>query len=429
MISRLDAPAPCPFVLNAAADLADSPGAPLVARSAKLDAAQFGAVYEDQGIDPTEVVQLDPAPLPPSMKKAPLPVHPGPLLVGPIGAGMDISIAVGRFFERAGKVLPKDAPAMFFLKDSRPNEELARWRNELWPWLHVLRIYRSVEGKLTRETLQGTETLSAPPGFTGVVLATHTREHVLSPSFTVDKFDANAASWNGHPGTPGYKHFRWMRKYVALFAEPKQAAPASILDFGCGAGWVGIEAALAAGGGAKLRSFDPSPEMVRITGENAKANGIGDFEGRPGFGSAPPFEEPFDLVLSSGVVSFAPDTEAWLDGLAGTVQPGGTLVIGDINPESKGMARRRTKKHLLPARELNGQRAADIRAGLERRGFAHQRTAGYQLTRPIPEAMHVSNAKLGGVLTPLLLAWNRARAGGEQLSGFDSWVMRFTRES
>ena len=399
-----------------------------MARSAKLDGDLFNAVLADLGIDRTDLVQLDPAPLPPSMGKAPLRVDPGPLLVGPIGSGMDLAAACKRFFERAGHVLPQDAPALFFLKDPRPDEELARWRNELWPWLHVLRVYRGSPEGLTRETLQGTETLAPSADFTGVVLATHTRAHVLSPEFTVEKFDANAAGWNGEPGTPGYAHFRWMRKYVALFGDPARTARGGVLDFGCGAGWVGIEASLAAGK-APLRSFDPSPEMVRITGENARAEGIPDFEGRPGFGSAPPFEGPFPYVVSSGVVSFAPDTEAWLDGLAKTVAAGGTLVIGDINPESRGVAKRRARKHLLPARELNGQRADDVRKGLEQRGFTHERTAGYQLTSPIPEAMHVSNAKLGGLLTPLLLAWNRTRAGGSNLAGYDSWVSRYTRGS
>ena len=46
---------------------------------------------------------------------------------------------------------------------------------------------------------------------------------MLSPDATVSKFDANAGGWNGEPGRPGYAHFRWMRKYVALFAKAREA--------------------------------------------------------------------------------------------------------------------------------------------------------------------------------------------------------------
>ena len=48
---------------------------------------------------------------------------------------------------------------------------------------------------------------------------------------------------------------------------------------------------------------------------------------------------------------------------------------------------------------------------LEQRGFVHEETAGYQLTRPVPQLAHWSDAKLGGALSGLLLAWNRFRAG------------------
>jgi SAM-dependent methyltransferase len=91
-----------------------------------------------------------------------------------------------------------------------------------------------------------------------VVLAARARALVLSPDATVEKFDLNAGGWNGEPGHPGYAHFRWMRRHVARFAHASGAQ--RILDFGCGAGWVGIEAALLARA-ASLSAFDPSPAM------------------------------------------------------------------------------------------------------------------------------------------------------------------------
>jgi SAM-dependent methyltransferase len=164
---------------------------------------------------------------------------------------------------------------------------------------------------------------------------------------------------------------------------------------------------------------------------------VRDFEARTGFGEDPPYpgdgEAPFDLTISSGVVSFAPDLERWLDGLARTVRPGGDLVIGDIHPSSRGFRRRRAAKPLLPVRELNAHTREAVRAALERRGFRHVRSGAYQLTWPVPELMHLNERSLGGLLTYPLLWLNRAASGVDRAFGsplqdqFDSWVMHLTR--
>lgn len=315
----------------------------------------------------------------------------------------------------------------------RPSDaELAKQRNRLWPLLHVVAIYElSAEGTRrrtnSRRDLIDTEACAA-----STLLAARRRTHVMSPDSTVEKFDQNASGWNGEAGSAGYPHFRWMRKHVALFADVPDGK--RVLDFGCGAGWVGIEAALHFKA-RELSFFDPSPEMVRITEDNCRACGIASFTGRTGFGESPPFagDEPFDLVLSSGVISFSPDAERWFTGLLDCLAPGGQLVIGDIHRESRGMRRRRAAKPLLPVRELNAWTRDEVRRELERRGLVHRASEAYQLTRPIPEAMYVNETKLGGILTaPLLLANRLAsaidRGLGSPLQGqFDSWMMRFDR--
>jgi hypothetical protein len=59
--------------------------------------------------------------------------------------------------------------------------------------------------------------------------------------------------------------------------------------------------------------------------------------------------------------------------------------------------------------------------------------AGYQLTRPIPEVMHLSETRIKGLLAQPLLLLNRSAAAFSQSLGFpgqdwfDSWVMRFSR--
>ncbi len=312
------------------------------------------------------------------------------------------------------------------------DESLAAWRNEIWPDFHATSIIRVSANGANQRTISAKQSLEVAGGEAETLLLAHRRDWVQSPEATVEKFDKNAAGWNGEAGKPGYAHHRWMRRYVGTFARPN--AGERVLDFGCGAGWCGIETT-ADIPNVSLSSFDPSPEMIRITEGNARAAGIPEFIGRTGFGNAPPFpaegEEKYDLVISSGVVSFAPSVEEFLEGLVGTLKPGATLVFGDINANSRGFRARRRARPLLPVREMNAQTAEDMRAWLEARGFQHEATAGYQLTWPIPEAMYFSERRLKGLLGfPLLLA-NRVLAGVNRLAAnafsnqFDSWVMRF----
>ncbi len=361
---------------------------------------------------------------------------PGAALAAVPASAHDAQAGASEARAFAAAELAAGGSLLLFLEGDRDARELARWRNALWPDAHVGAIYKLAHTGIARTTLAGSWKLRGATGVRGLLLVGRARERVLAPDATVAKFDQNAADWDGQPGSPGYAHFRWMRRFVGAFAgaEWMRSNARRILDFGCGAGWVGIEAALAAGG-AELAAFDPSAQMVKIAEENARANGIARFTARTGFGEDPPFpaagEEGFPLVISSGVISFAPDAERWLDGLAGTVASGGKLVIGDIHRESGGMRRRRATKPLLPAREMNAQTRGEVRAALERRGFVSEAEAGYQLTYPVPELAYWSETKLGGALNPALLWWNRTRAGGSAASAdrFDSWVLRMRRAS
>ena len=66
---------------------------------------------------------------------------------------------------------------------------------------------------------------------------------------------------------------------------------------------------------------------------------------------------------------------------------------------------------------------------------SHLRTAGYQLTWPIPQVMHLSETRLRGALTRPLLALNRFGAGLDRALGsrfpdwFDSWVVHLRRRA
>ncbi len=364
----------------------------------------------------------------------------GDRIVGPLGPETDPEAGARALTDAWREGLALADGVCLWLRGERSGAELVRWRNALWPWLHAGAIVRAAPGAApTIEVLQGLRPVSGTgaPGMLdepATLFCLRRREHVLSPRATQEKFDANASGWNGDPGSPGYPHYRWMRRFVALYPESKPRR--RILDFGCGAGWVGIEAALRAPG-AHLAFFDPSAAMVAQAEQNARSAGLNDCVGRTGFGEDPPFpgpdEAPYDLVLSSGVVSFSPDFERWYDGLARAVAPGGTLVVGDIHGDARGFVRRRGAKPLLPVRELNARVPSEVRTALEARGLRFVRGSGYQLTWPIPQAMHFSEERLGGLIAAPLLAANRIAAGIEKRRGtlsdrFDSWVLELELE-
>ena len=319
-------------------------------------------------------------------------------------------------------------PVLLEISGAPTPETLATMRDALWPAAHVVAVYRTDgQGGLDRQTLSGTTRLPArldgPPR---TVLFVHSRADALGRKNTVAKFDANAEGWNGVPGSPTYGHFRWMRKLLADVAAPMQGL--RVLDAGCGAGWVGIEAALQ---GADAAAFDPSPAMVEIAKRNAAENGVG-LDARVGFVEDVPFDEPFDLVLNSGVISFAPESGVYIERLDALLRPGGTLVIGDLNPESRGFSRRR-RRPLLPARELNGLRRDEVEALLTERGYTVEGRWYYQLTFPIPELMALSEQRLGGFGCRLALAANQSATRKDHARGspgarrFDSWILRATK--
>ena len=399
-------------------------------RSGPPQAAELSRVLADQGLTPSEVTALS------------APENDATALLATVNPGeLPTPDRLEALRKSACTKLSSDGHLLIHLAGRRPDAEFARWRDGLWPDFHVgARYLFDPSGTVTKILLQGASELQGSPAKPGAIrvgelLCAQRCDHVRSPALTVLKFDTNAAAWNGNPSKADYLHHRWMRKFVASFT-PKRGHQ-RVLDFGCGAGWVGIEACLHQGA-HQLRFFDPSPEMVRISTENAKAAGISDASGATGFGESPPYpndeDGSFDLVLSSGVLSFARDKEAWYDGLAKTVRPGGTLIFGDLNPASRGMRKRRANRAMLPIRELAAVEREQARRAMEARGFRHEESCGYQLTDPVPQLLHLDATRLRGALAYPLSWCNRAASSIDRLAGaplqplFDSWVMRFVRE-
>jgi 2-polyprenyl-3-methyl-5-hydroxy-6-metoxy-1,4-benzoquinol methylase len=329
--------------------------------------------------------------------------------------------------EQAGRIAPgAGRPTLAVIAGRTEDSALAALRDTLWPAAHVVALYRvGAEGAVSRQTIAGTETLAGRAGqgpFTALVALR--RSDALGQENTRAKFDANATGWNGNPGSPTYGHYRWMRRLIALVGRP--LTDLRVLDAGCGAGWVGIEAARL---GGRLSAFDSSPAMIEITRANAAQLGL-PIDARVGFVEQAPFEQPFAVVLNSGVISFAPDPAVYLAALDRLVEPGGLLVIGDMNPLSRGFAGRRRNRPLLPTRELNGLSRERVAEMLVARGYAIERRRYYQLTYPVPQLMALSERRAGGLGCGALLQLNRAASavdaalGARAAGSFDSWILR-----
>jgi 2-polyprenyl-3-methyl-5-hydroxy-6-metoxy-1,4-benzoquinol methylase len=316
-------------------------------------------------------------------------------------------------------------PVLALIPGEPADEALAALRNALWPARHVAALYRvAADGSLRRTTLGGSETLPGRAEGPATVLYVVHREDALGQSATRTKFDANAPGWNGNPGAPGYGHFRWMRRLVAQVARPRPGQ--AVLDAGCGTGWVGIEAARM---GARVSALDASTAMVELARQNARGLGL-ELDARVGFVEQPPFDDRFECVLNSGVISFAPDPTAYLRGLDGLVAPGGLLVIGDIHPAGWGFLRRRRTHPLLPTRELNGLDRARAEVMLRAAGYKIEARRYYQLSYPVPQLMALCERRGLAAGCALLLLLNRAAGALDAATGstagacFDSWILR-----
>lgn len=342
--------------------------------------------------------------------------------------GGDIEATAKSALERASHVTRDDVRVVVVFPTRLEDPGLARFRNGIWPQLHVPRFYRLAAGRpIQRIDVEGKTELTGNSDREATVVFAVRRAYAMSPAFTQVKFDKKASGWNGVPGSPSYPHFRWMRRLLSDLGPPRPGE--HVLDAGSGAGWVGIEAGLKAKLG-RLCAFDPSSEMTKFVVQNAKDNGL-EIDARVGFVEEPPFQEQFDLVYNSGVISFAPDPQRFLDGIDRVVKPGGRLIIGDLNPNSSGFRRRRRERPLLPTRELHGVPRAQIVKWLEARGYRVDFVRFYQLTYPIPEIAHQTNSHLIG---RVLLAANQILTGLDAMMGspleslFDSWIVGATRK-
>lgn len=385
----------------------------------------LSVILSDLGIDPERIDSLPVADSDQNNSE-----EKGPCLfvdVAAKGEAQPIEASVSSIKRSAQERLSEDGCLLVY--SSRPVDKttLARIRNALWPEFHVPAVYALERARpIVQYVLGGRQrTLKGGDAETdGAVCAAVPRAKAMHPDAVIKKFDTNAPGWNHDPGAPSYGHFRWMRRIVAQCA--RQLSGRRVLDAGCGAGWVGIEAARM---GGKVSSFDPSPEMVRNASQNARDQGV-ELELKVGFTESPPFQERFDIVISAGVISFSPDHAQFLDGLDSVLEPGGTVVIADLNPRSLGMRYRRSRHPVLPIRELNALSREQVMKELRLRGYRIRERRHYQLTLPVPHLMHLSETRFNGRGCAFLLWLNKVAHFIDGALGswtgmfFDSYIIR-----
>jgi len=144
---------------------------------------------------------------------------------------------------------------------------------------------------------------------------------------------------------------------VAL-AAIAEAAPAEVLEVGCGPGELAVE--IASRTGARVCALDLSPRMVEL----ARARGV---EARVGDVQELPFEDGgFDCAVAAWMLYHVPDVDRALAELARVLRPGGRLV-----------AVTNSHQHLRELYELLGKSRVPYPFGAEegeehlRRHFTH----------------------------------------------------------
>lgn len=147
---------------------------------------------------------------------------------------------------------------------------------------------------------------------------------VCPTGFTVEDTDAVVMSLD-----PGLAFGTGTHPTTALCLEWLDAADlhgASVLDYGCGSGILGIAAALL--GAAGVHAVDIDPQALAATVENARKNRVGDRIEVASPGELADFDSDIALanILANPLMELA-------DTLRSRVRPGGRIVLSGILAE------------------------------------------------------------------------------------------------
>jgi SAM-dependent methyltransferase len=101
-----------------------------------------------------------------------------------------------------------------------------------------------------------------------------------------------------------------------------------VLDVGCGAGAIALEAARRVRPGGSVLAVDISPELVAVARDRAASAGAEEVEVVEADAAAYPYDEAaFDVLVSRNGLMFFVDPDAALANLARALRPGGRIVF------------------------------------------------------------------------------------------------------
>jgi len=106
---------------------------------------------------------------------------------------------------------------------------------------------------------------------------------------------------------------------------------ATVLDFGCGAGFDLFVASRVVGEGGKVCGIDLTEDMVVKARENLALAGLTNFEIKKVDSETIPYDEhSFDVVISNGVINLSPRKESSFAEIYRVLKPGGVLQFADV---------------------------------------------------------------------------------------------------
>jgi 2-polyprenyl-3-methyl-5-hydroxy-6-metoxy-1,4-benzoquinol methylase len=206
---------------------------------------------------------------------------------------------------------------------------------------------------------------------------------------TKDYFKANAADWQRKATDDAYSNIDNRHRAVI---ETMRGFPAGsgLLDVGCGAGQLAIEAAQA---GWRATGLDFAQEMIDLCNANATKAGV-----KPEFicGSVFDYEAPpqsFDVISAQGFIEYISlkQLDEFLAFCMTMLKPGGAVAIGSRNRlfnlnslnafTDLEMALGTIDRLLLEAQVLQGAKdQADAVARLEKLGFEYEQPTAHPRT-------------------------------------------------
>lgn len=138
-------------------------------------------------------------------------------------------------------------------------------------------------------------------------------------------WDAQAPAFDDEPDH-GLRDPRTRGAWRALLAEHLPAAPADVVDLGCGTGTLSV---LLAQEGHRVRGLDFAPEMVAVARNKAAAAEL-DIETVQGDAANPPYAPgSADVVLSRHVLWALPDPAEALRRWCDLLRPEGRLLLAE----------------------------------------------------------------------------------------------------